>query len=156
MSVQTTLVAERTTRTAGAVEEMSEALSECADAAEDLEMECHETRRGFRGIERERPRERGGHGGSTTRVGRNGHETWNPCGARRGVPLGRGGIRRESAPASAAPPAHRGGDAGPQRAFEVVEKLLRGERIGELGLKNLDDAIVRIEPAGGGGDLGSA
>jgi len=49
MSVQTTLVAERTMRNAEALEEMSEALSECADAAEDLEMECHETRRGFRG-----------------------------------------------------------------------------------------------------------
>jgi len=59
----------------------------------------------------------------------------------------------ESAPASAAPPAHRGGDAETQRAFEVVEKLLRGERIGELELKNLDDAIVRIEPAGGGGGI---
>ena len=35
----------------------------------------------------------------------------------------------------------------------MVEKLLRGERIGELELKNLDDAIVRIEPAGGGGGI---
>ena len=59
----------------------------------------------------------------------------------------------ESAPASAAPPAHRGGDAETQRAFEVVEKLLRGERIGELELKNLYDAIVRIEPTGGGGGI---
>ncbi len=49
MSARMTLVAERTMRNAEAMEEMSEALSECADAAEDWEMECHEMRRGFRG-----------------------------------------------------------------------------------------------------------
>jgi|LAHU01.1.fsa_nt_gb methyl-accepting chemotaxis protein len=59
----------------------------------------------------------------------------------------------ESTPAPANPPAHRSGDAQTQRAFEAVERLLRGERISELEMKNLDNAVIRIEPGAGGGGI---
>lgn len=58
-------------------------------------------------------------------------------------------------PATATPPGV-GGNAQTRKALEAVEKVLRGERVSELDLKGLDNAVIRLETASPAGGLGTA
>lgn len=57
--------------------------------------------------------------------------------------------------ADAAPRAGAGDDAQTRQALEAVEKVLRGERVNDLDLKNLDNAVIRLETGGPGSGLGA-
>ena len=61
----------------------------------------------------------------------------------------------EAAPGGAAPQTGVRDDAQTRQALEAVEKVLRGERVNDLDLKNLDNAVIRLETGGGGNGLGS-
>lgn len=52
-----------------------------------------------------------------------------------------------------APQAGAKDDAQTQQALAAVEKVLRGERVNDLDLKNLDNAVIRLETGGGGNGL---
>ena len=59
----------------------------------------------------------------------------------------------EAAPGGAAPQAGARDDAQTRQALEAVEKVLRGERVNDLDLKDLDNAVIRLETGGGGNGL---
>lgn len=54
-----------------------------------------------------------------------------------------------------APQAGTGNDAQTQQALAAVEKVLRGERVDDMDLKNLDNAVIRLESGGGGSGIGA-